>query len=79
MAVREYDLFIQTVKGEIPDPIGKDEETTATPRQIGWWKQFQFRRALNHARHGQATGVELHLLKTHGIIYRFQTPPSKHR
>jgi hypothetical protein len=67
MASPEYHEFMQHVLGQIPDTLPPDEETTATPQEIGWWKRYQISRAIHHMRYGRPTRVEIHLLQNHGI------------
>jgi len=64
----EYYDFLKSINGETPDTLGKEEEeTVASPQEIGWWRQYQIRRAIHHARYGKATPVEIRLLKNHDI------------
>lgn len=63
----EYQSFLNAIQGREKDDLLPDAETIASVKEVGWWKQFQIRRAIHHARCGIATSVEIHLLETHGI------------
>lgn len=63
----EYQQFLNIIHGWKKDDLSPHAETTASKKEIGWWKQFQIRRAIHHARYGVATAAELHLLQEHGI------------
>jgi len=63
----EYQSFLDFVHGREKDNLLPDEETIASVKEVGWWKQFQVGRAIRHARNGIATSVEIHLLEKHGI------------
>lgn len=63
----EYQQFLDVVENGKQLDINPNEETIATSEEIGWWKQFQIRRAIHHARYDTATGVEIHLLVSHRI------------
>lgn len=64
----DYKTFTSLVEGRIQDDLPLDLETVASPQEIGWWKQFQFRRALRHLRMGISTPVEQRYLKNKGNI-----------
>ncbi|MBI5151351.1 MAG: hypothetical protein HZA34_02125 [Candidatus Pacebacteria bacterium] len=64
---QEYQRFLDVIQGRKKDDLLPHAETTATAQEIGWWKQFQIRRAIHHARYGVATNAEIHLLHEHGI------------
>ena len=65
----EYQRFVDFQRGKIEDTLPKDKATTATPTEIGFWKRYQFTRAVNHAREGKATRVELHLVGKKEVLY----------
>lgn len=65
----EYQNFLDIVSGRKKDVDPPDLEIAATVREIGWWKQYQFRRAMRKARAGKATEVELIYLARHGYYY----------
>lgn len=73
----EYQYFLDIHHGRIQDPDPKNLETTATPQEIGWWKQQQFRKAMKHARAGEATEVELIYLAKKGYYYK--NTPSEYK
>lgn len=77
----EYQAFVKAVSrktwGESYDDLPQDEEFPATDQEVGWWKQYQFRRAMKHARASCATIIELRLLAEHGYFY--PTTPKKFR
>lgn len=62
-----YQEFLDHLSGRKPDDLPQSEEIPATQQEVGWWKQYQIRRALRHARMGVATPVELHLLASHEV------------
>ena len=64
----DYQNFGGFVEGRIKDKLPLDQETVATLQEVGWWKQFQFKRALRHLRRGEATLVEQRYLQNKGKI-----------
>lgn len=64
----DYRTFIASVEGKIKDTLPPDQEIPATPKEVGWWKQHQFKRSLNHLGRGIATGTELGYLRKKGGI-----------
>ena len=66
----EYQRFLDIHEGRLPDTNSKEEETSATDQEIGWWKQQQFKRAMRHARAGEATEIELIYLAKKGYFYK---------
>lgn len=64
---KEYQQFLDVINDKKKIDVDPDEETVATPEEIGWWKRFQTTRALHHARYDTSTGVEIHLLDSHNI------------
>jgi hypothetical protein len=69
MSDPEHQIFLDHITGKVPDELPPTKKTIATPREIGWWKQHQVRRAIRHARDGRATQEELNLLRSKGIFY----------
>ena len=69
----KYQAFLDVQAGE-GDGLPKDKATTATKKQIGWWKQYQMTRAITHARAGKATPEELRYLAKHGQLFYPNTP-----
>lgn len=65
----EYQRFCDAVSGKASDNLPIDQETSASTQEIGWWKQHQFRRAMRHARAGEATEAEYRLLANKGYYY----------
>ena len=65
----EYQEFLDYHSGRKKDELPKDLVTDATEAQIGWQKQLQFRRAMRHARAGEATLEELIYLAKHNLFY----------
>lgn len=63
----EHQQFLDSIQGRKKDDLSPHGETTASSQEVGWWKQFQIRRAIHHARYGIATTAEIHLLQKHGI------------
>ncbi|PIU73366.1 hypothetical protein COS78_02735 [Candidatus Shapirobacteria bacterium CG06_land_8_20_14_3_00_40_12] len=68
-SLTEYQQFYGYVVGRIEDGLPLDTEYPATPKEVGFWKKFQFSRMVNHARVGEATEVEIRHLKRHGLFY----------
>ena len=68
-----YQRFLDIHNGRVKDLDLKDEEISATEQEIGWWKQQQFRKAMRHARNGEATEIELIYLAKKGYFYK-ETP-----
>lgn len=64
----EYQQFLDVVENGKNLDFDPNEETIATPEEIGWWKQYQIRRAIHHARYSTATRVEIHLLESHNVL-----------
>lgn len=60
----EHQTFLDHIQGRRQDSLPRDLETTATGQELGWWKQYQVRRAIGHYRRGMATKEELHLIST---------------
>jgi hypothetical protein len=65
----EYQVFRSHVAGLNYDELPKDEMVQATSQEVGYWKKFQFERAIQHARSGKATMVELNYLRRHGVYH----------
>jgi hypothetical protein len=65
----EYQQYLDLEHGRTDDKLPSDLETKATLEQIGWREQFQFKRAMSHARAGKATQEELIYLAKHGYYY----------
>jgi len=65
----EYQHFLDFVTGKCFDSLPKDIEKPASKQELGWWKQYQVRRAIGHARRGRATKTELTFLAKKGFYY----------
>ena len=74
---KEYQYYLDLEAGRAVDIDPKDVEIPATKQEIGWRKQFQFKRMMQHARAGKATRVELKFLAGHEIYY--PTTPKEYR
>lgn len=61
----EYQYFLDSVNGVIPDELPPNRETKATQQEIGWWKQWQMARAIRHFRSNTQTREEKNYLRNH--------------
>ena len=66
----EYQEFLDFVYGKRQDPLAKDLETTSSEQEVGWWKQYQVRRAIRKAGRGEATPTDLIFLARKKIYFR---------
>ena len=58
-----YKIFKGFVEGRLTDTLPDNEEISATPEEVGFWKRFQFERAKGRAIRDEATLVELRYLR----------------
>ena len=66
---KEHKPFLDFVEGRTEDPYPRRVEIAATDKEIGWWKKYQLKRAIEHAEDGEATLEELIFLAKRGKIY----------
>ena len=64
-----YQKFVDFQRSTEPDDLPQDLVTEATDQEIGFWKRYQMTRAINNARAGKATPVELRLTGRKEILY----------
>ncbi|OGJ37839.1 MAG: hypothetical protein A2383_02000 [Candidatus Pacebacteria bacterium RIFOXYB1_FULL_39_46] len=65
----DYQKFLDIHVDGQPDGLPQNQESVATPEEIGWRKQYQMRRAIGKARRGVATREDLIYLAKHGLYY----------
>lgn len=65
----KYEIFRDYVMGLRPDELPRDEEFPATSEEVGFWKHYQFSRAVVHARVGGAALAELNYLRRHHLFH----------
>lgn len=71
----EYQEFLDIRSGRKSDSYPKNQEEPLTGNEVGWERQYQFRRMIGRARQGLATLNELKHLADHGLFY--PTTPKK--